>query len=200
MWSRTSSAATTRAGASARSRSRIASSTPFGARPPYPPSDLGGRVRMTSQAEQATATPSAAQTCRMRPSLRRPKRSTSVPIETLSTESRLTAESIGIGSSPGSSTTSLGILRTVVVHGPIKARRSLGIAASRDKTTTGRRAISGSSHHQTSPLAGSGVTMPQRQHGMMQGLPTHQPPQVGARRRRRKQHQARRSGNWQEAQ
>ena len=48
--------------------------------------------------------------------------------------------------------------RMVVVHGAIRARRCLGITASRDRTTTGRRPTSGSSHHQTSPRAGGALT------------------------------------------
>ena len=76
------------------------------------------------------------------------------------------------GSSPGSSSTSLGIPRIVVVHGPISARRSRGIAASRDSTTTGRRPISGSSHHQTSPRVGRAVTTRRRPRETRRGRPT----------------------------
>ena len=46
----------------------------------------------------------------------------------------------------------------VVVQGATSARRSRGIAASRDRTTTGRRPISANSHHHTSPRAGSALT------------------------------------------
>jgi len=54
----------------------------------------------------------------------------------------LEAERVGTGSSPGSRTTSLARPRIVVVQGATNARRSRGIAASRDRTTTGRRPIS----------------------------------------------------------
>ncbi len=82
------------------------------------------RARSSSsdrQSSQATAIWSAVQSCRIRSSLSRPRRSTSVPIDTLSTESRLTTEMRGIGSSVGSSGTSLGIPRIVVVQAPISA-------------------------------------------------------------------------------
>jgi hypothetical protein len=49
----------------------------------------------------------------------------------------LTAERIGIGPEPGSRTTSLASPRMMIVHGATTARRSRGIAASRDRTTTG---------------------------------------------------------------
>lgn len=107
---------------------------------------------------QSTATANAEQISRMRSSPNLPRRWVRVPIETLSTESRLTADRRGIGSSPGSSCTSLASPRIVVVHGAISALRSLGMATSRERTTTGRRAISGSSHHHTSPLAGRSFT------------------------------------------
>ena len=48
----------------------------------------------------------------------------------------------------------------VVVQGATSARRSRGIAASRDHTTTGRRPTSASSHHQTSPRNGAGIRSP----------------------------------------
>ena len=64
----------------------------------------------------------------MRSSPNLPRRSVSVPTETLSTESRFTADRRGIGSSPGSSCTSLASPRIVVAHGAIRARRSLGMA------------------------------------------------------------------------
>lgn len=105
--------------------------------------------------------------------LRRPRRSVSEPTDTLSTESRLTAERRGTGSSSTSSTTSLGSPRMFVVHGAIKARPRRGIAASRDKTMTGRREISGSSHHQTSPLDGRSFTTTPRPRGRKPGHPTH---------------------------
>lgn len=106
---------------------------------------------------QSTATSSAAQTSRILESARRPILSTRTPTATLSIESRFTAERRGTGSSPGSSTTSLGSPRIVVVQGATRVRRNRGIAASRDSTTTGLRPISGSSHHQTSPRDGNGL-------------------------------------------
>jgi hypothetical protein len=51
---------------------------------------------------------------------------------------------LGLRSSPRSNMTSLGMPRMVVVHGPIRVRRSRGIATSRDRTTTGRRPASAS--------------------------------------------------------
>ena len=139
---------------------------------------------------QSTAISSAAQIWRMRSMLRIPTRSTSTAIETLSIESRLTALRRGIGSSPGSRMTSLGRPRIVVVHGAIRARRSRGIATSRDSTTTGRRAISGSSHHQISPLRGV-MSRPQP-NGTMQDPPTRQARQEDAfRTPRHTQHRSR---------
>ncbi len=135
------------------------------------------------QPRQSTAISSASQISRMRSPLSRPRRSTSVPIETLSTESRLTTEISGIGSAGGSRSTSVGIPRIVVVQGPISARRRRGIAASRESTTTGRRPISGSSHHQTSPRAGSAVTTSRRPPGRRRGLPTRRFRRAGVRRR-----------------
>jgi hypothetical protein len=79
----------------------------------------------------------------MRSSLNRPIRSVMDPSATLSTESRFTADGRGMGSSPGSSTTSLARPRILVVHGATRALRSLGMAASRDRTTTGRRSSGG---------------------------------------------------------
>jgi hypothetical protein len=107
---------------------------------------------------QSTATSKAAQISRMRTSPSRPIRSTRTATATLSTESRLTAERLGTGSSPGSSSTSLGNPRTVVVHGATSARLKRGMAASRERTTTGRRPMSANSHHHTSPRAGRLVT------------------------------------------
>ena len=148
-------------------------------------SPLVGRAAggQNAQRWQSTATARATQTCSIRRSLRRPSRSTRTPVDTLSTESRLTADRRGTGSSPGSSTTSLGRSRMIVVHGPISVRRSRGIAASRERTTTGRRPMSGSSHHQSSPRAGTGVTTSQLRHGTKRGLPTHLVHRVGGRRR-----------------
>lgn len=88
-----------------------------------------------------------------------------------STESRFTAHVRGTGSSPGSRTTSLASPRSVVVHGAIMVRSSRGIAASRDKTTTGRRPMSGGSHHQTSPRRGWSFTGRPR-HGTTPDHPT----------------------------
>lgn len=73
------------------------------------------------QSEQSTAAKSAAQTTRMRSS-QPPKRSTRTAIDTLSTESRLTADRRGTGSSPGSSTTS--------VANPIVTKIACSIATS----------------------------------------------------------------------
>jgi len=151
------------------------------------------------QPRQSTATSSASQISCMRSSLSRPKRSTSVPTETLSTESRLTTETSGIGSSGGSRRTSVGMSRIVVVHGPIRARRRRGIAASRESTTTGRRPTSGSSHHQTSPRAGREVTTRRRPHGTRPGLPTRRLRRAGARRRRRTRRRTRQHGGEQAA-
>jgi len=118
----------------------------------------GATTGVLAQLEQSTATARASHTWRIRASLNRPSRSSSTASDTLSTESRLTAERRGTGSSPGSSTTSLTSSRIVVVHGAIRARRCRGITASRESKTTGRRPISGISHHQTSPRAGKALT------------------------------------------
>src|SRR5215207_11541407 len=115
-------------------------------------------VLLLDQREQATATEKAAHICRIRASPSLPRRSTRTASDTLSTESRFTAERRGTGSSLGSRTTSLARPRIVVVHGATTARRSRGMAESRDKTTTGRLPASASSHHQTSPRAGIGIT------------------------------------------
>ena len=135
---------------------------------------VGGtmRIRLERYWRQSTATSNAAQTSRMRASERRPSRSTSTPIATLSTESRLIAEILGMGSSPGSRSTSLGNPRTVVVHGATIDLPSRGMAASRERTTTGRRPMSASSHHQISPRAGTGLTKLLRLHERMPSLPT----------------------------
>jgi hypothetical protein len=126
----------------------------------------------SGQSAQSTATARAAQTCRIRASASRPSRSTSTATETLSTESRLTTQRRGTGSSPGFRPTSLTRPRIVVVHGAISARRCRGITASRESTTTGRRPISGSSHHHTSPRAGRAFTTARRLPGMTPGRPT----------------------------
>src|SRR3954452_16518092 len=118
-----------------------------------------GSSALSAQLAQSTATAKAAHTCRIRSSLKRPSLSTSTPIDTLSTESRFTAVNRGPGSTEDSRTTSLTRPRMVVVHGAIRARRCLGITASRESTTTGRRPTSGISHHHTSPRAGAALTM-----------------------------------------
>ena len=112
----------------------------------------------------------------------------SVAIETLSTESRFTVDLLGMGSSVGSRTTSLGSPRIVVVQGAMTARRSLGIATSRESTTTGRREISGSSHHHTSPRAGSSLTTTRRPSGTTPGHPTRLGDQGDGRRMPRMPH------------
>lgn len=84
--------------------------------------------------QRPTATSGAAQLARVRASARRPSRFTNAPTQTLSTKSRFTAERSGIGSEPGSRPTSLARPPMVVVHGATSARRSRGIAASRDST------------------------------------------------------------------
>ncbi len=150
---------------------------------------------LAGQLEQSTATARAAQTSRMRDSASWPIRLTRTTTETLSTESKLTAERRGIGSSPGSRTTSLASPRIVVVHGATSARRSRGIAASRDSTTTGRRPISANSHHHTSPRAGRPIT---RQLPLVEtrpGRPTHPARWPGARRRPCSSRRPRRRGN-----
>ncbi len=101
-----------------------------------------------------------------------------------STESRLTAERRGTGSSPGSSTTSLTSPRIVVVHGAINTRRCRGITASRESTTTGRRPICGISHYHTSPRAGRAIKMRPRLVETMPGRPTRPARRAGARHRR----------------
>ena len=136
------------------------------------------------QLAQSTATSRAAHTSRIRASLSRPRRSTSTATETLSTESRLIAHRRGIGSSSGCKTTSLSRSRIVVVHGAMRARRSLGMAASRDRTTTGRRPMSGSSHHHTSPRDGRAVTTQRQSHEMKPDHPIRRVRRVDAVRRR----------------
>jgi hypothetical protein len=130
-------------------------------------------VERGCHARQSTATASAAQISCMRSSASRPSRSTRTASETLSTESRLTAERRGTGSSPGARITSLGSERIVVVHGAISARRRRGIATSRERITTGRRPISGSSHHHSSPRHGIGLTSWRQPAETTPGLPRH---------------------------
>ena len=138
-----------------------------------------------SQSMQSTATARAAQICRIRSSASRPRRSTRIPSETLSTESRLTAERRGTGSSPGSRTTSLGRPRMVVVQGATRARRWRLMTASRERTTTGLRAISAISHHHTSPRAGRSVMRPRLRAGTTPDRPTRPARRGGASHRRR---------------
>jgi hypothetical protein len=140
---------------------------------------------------QSTATANAEQISRMRSSPNLPSRSVSVPTETLSTESRFTADRTGIGSSPGSSCTSLASPRIVVVHGAINAFRSLGIATSLERTTTGRREISGSSHHHTSPLAGRPFTTKPQPREMTPSRPIRPTHPGDARHKRRMRHRFR---------
>lgn len=92
---------------------------------------MADRCIVGAQTEQSTATARAAQISRMRGSATRPNRWTRMATETLSTESRLTAERSGTGSSPGSRTTSLASPRIVVVQGATSARRCRGITTSR---------------------------------------------------------------------
>jgi hypothetical protein len=134
--------------------------------------------------QQSTATLSAVQIARICVSASRPSRLTRTATETLSTESRFTADRRGTGSDPGSRTTSLPRPRIVVVQGATSARRSRGIAASRESTTTGRRPISANSHHQTSPRAGRAFTMRPLPVARRPDLPTHRVHRPGACRRR----------------
>jgi len=138
---------------------------------------------LTCHPEQSTATSRAAQIARIRVSARRPSRLTNTATETLSTESKFTAERRGIGSEPGSRITSLASPRMVVVQGATSVRRSRGIAASRESTTTGRRPISAISHHHTSPRAGSALTSLQPPAATTLGRPTRRAHQQGACRR-----------------
>lgn len=116
-----------------------------------PSSTSDARQRPASTLHHSRRIRSAAQICCMRESAGRPSRVTRSDTATLSAESRLTAERRGTGSSPGSSTTSLASPRIVVVDGATSVRLSRGIAASRDRTTTGRRPICSISHHHSSP-------------------------------------------------
>lgn len=148
-------------------------------------SGRGWRTAASRSQRQSTATERAAQTSRMRSSLSRPSRSTRTPIDTLSSASRLATQGRGTGSIPGSSITSLGSPLMVVVHGATTDRPSRGMATSRLITTTGRRPMSGSSHHQTSPRRGRSVTKLQPLNGTSRGRPTRPPHRSGARRTRR---------------
>jgi len=121
---------------------------------------------------QSTATSSARQISRIRMPLSAPIRSTSTVGDTDSIESMFTAHRRPIGSSPGSRTTSLGKPRIVVVHGAMSARCSRGMAASRDRTTTGRRPISGGSHHHSSPRSGRELTWPKPHFGTKRDRPS----------------------------
>lgn len=136
----------------------------------------------------------------MRASLNRPIRSISTLTETLSTESRLTAVRRTTGSAPGSSTTSLANPRMVVVHGAISARRKRGIATSRESTTTGRRPISGGSHHQSSPRNGSEIMSKRLQFETNQDRPIHQVRRSDGRRKHDRHHQSQRHATAREAQ
>lgn len=131
-----------------------------------------------AQPVQSTAISRASQISRIRVSESRPRRLTKTATDTLSTESRLTAERRGIGSDPGSRTASLASPRIVVVHGATRARRKRGIAASRDRTTTGRQPISASSHHHTSPRAGHAFTNGRPPVATMPNRPTRRAPQA----------------------
>lgn len=141
-------------------------------------------LRRSLGQRQSTATDMASQTSRSLSSLSRPRRSTRTATETLSMASRFTALGLGTGSTPGSSVTSLGSPRIVVVHGATSVRPRRGMAASRLSTTTGRRPMSGSSHHQTYPRRGEPFTMPGLRLGTMPGRPTRRARRSGARRRR----------------
>jgi len=87
--------------------------------------------RCRGQSEQSTATARAARISRMRVSRRRPRRWTRTATETLSTESRFTAERRGTGSSSTSRTTSL-TSPLIVVQGcherPTVSRDEDGVA------------------------------------------------------------------------
>jgi hypothetical protein len=142
-----------------------------------PDNGPGDRVNLqrscveTPQESQPTAIARATHTSRIRASPSVPSRFVGAPTPTFSTESRLTAARVGMGSSPTSITTSVGSPRIFVVHGAMSALRSLGIATSLVITTTGRRGISGSSHHQTSPRAGRFIMMMTLHHGRRRDRP-----------------------------
>jgi len=149
--------------------------------------------RQRSGDSQATATARAVQTARIRSSASRPSRSTSTATETLSTESKLTADRRGTGSDSGSRTTSLARPRMVVVHGPTRERRRRGIAASRERTTTGRRPMPGNSHHHISPRAGGALMLCWPRGARTLNLPTRQVRRRGAGHRLCSSHPLRRS-------
>ena len=146
------------------------------------------------QPGQSTATWRAPHISRMRAALSVPSRSTRTAIDTLSTESRFTAVRSGTGSSPGSKMTSLGKPRMVVVQGAINVRPNRGIAASRDSTTTGRRPMSGSSHHHSSPRRGRLVMWQLRRSGTRPGRPSRHARRWDALHMRRTKHRAQRRG------
>ena len=154
--------------------------------------DYFATATRSTNTQWSAATSSAWHTCRIRDALSAPilctNAETETETETDSTESRFTALRCPIGSSPGSSKTSLGRPRTVVVHGAISPRRSSGIAASRDNTTTGRRPMSGGSHHQSSPRLGRSVMSPLQRSGMKQGRPTRRARRSGGCGRPRRRH------------
>ena len=155
--------------------------------------------KFSDQDEQSTATERAAHICRIRTSPSRPRRSTRTATDTLSTESRFTAERRGTGSSLGSRTTSLARPRIVVVHGATTARPSRGMAASRDNTTTGRLPASASSHHQTSPRAGIGIRWLLPLGEIRPGCPIHRVRRPDACRSWRSSHRFRRIADGQVA-
>lgn len=135
----------------------------------------------------------------MRTPLSAPIRSTSTAVDTDSIESRFTAQRRPIGSTPGSRMTSLGKPRIVVVHGAMSARRRRGIAASRDRTTTGRRPISEGSHHHNSPRATTALTLTKRHVGMRRGRPIRLHRQMGELRTQlHRRHRFRQIGSSQE--
>src|SRR6476619_682783 len=74
------------------------------------------RLRRAPHPEQSTATSRAVQMARICVSASRPSRFTNTPTESLSFESRFTAERRGIGSEPGSRTISLASPRMIVVQ------------------------------------------------------------------------------------
>ena len=91
------------------------------------------------QSAQSTASARAPQICRMRVSANRPSRSTRTATETLSTESMLTTQRRGTGSSPGSRPTSL----TREPRAGVKALRAADAAAIRDACRLGARVVVG---------------------------------------------------------
>lgn len=174
------------------------SRVPGGGDSPRPGTGLHRQPRPTFDYDgpQSMAIDIAEQISRMRSSLSLPRRLVRLPTETLSTESRFTADGRGMGSSLGSSRTSLASPRIVVVQGATRTLRSLGMAGFRERTTTGRRGISGSSHHQTSPLAGKLFTKKMQPRGTTQGHPTHPAHPVDDRHRRRTPRRFLQLDNW----